>query len=101
VCGFPGDGDDCEHTEIQFFDPQELANLETPASAPQEPYATLNLSDIFYTGAECHGGHYGGIAYDKTRGLLYITEPYAYSYGPWEHLFVVHVWRVHFDPSWS
>jgi hypothetical protein len=80
---------------IIFFDPVDLvrvANGELETWEPQ-PYATLDLSDVFYEPVisleEYKYDIAGAVAFDREHGLLYIFERLADEYRS-----IIHVWRV-------
>ncbi len=71
--------------QILFYDPAELIGAETPWEVlPYETYRPM--AEVF--SGEC--AEPGAVAYDRERGLLYVSEREA---GPWGET-AVHVWRV-------
>ena len=75
--------------QILFYDPQELVEAQAGIKEPWEvlPYEVYVPTDEVF-GGEC--ATLGAAAYDRERGLLYVTEREA---GPWGET-AVHVWRV-------
>lgn len=92
-------GDTCETTkgwhsapyqsQVLFFDPQELKEVAEGTRNPWDvvPYTTLSLeAEVLNPGC----AELGAAAFDRTGGLIYVTEEAA---GPWGET-VVHVWQV-------
>jgi hypothetical protein len=75
--------------QILFYDPAELTAVVAGTRQPWEvvPYAVYNPLDRVLR-PEC--ATLGAAAYDRARGLLYVTEEEA---GPWGET-VVHVWQM-------
>ena len=80
---------------IIFYDPADLvraANGGMETWEPQ-PYATLDLSDVFYEPVinleEYKYDIAGSVAFDRERGFLYVFERLADEYRS-----VIHVWHV-------
>lgn len=80
---------------IIFYDPADLvrvANGDMATWDPQ-PYATLDLSAVFYEPMisleEYKYDIAGAVTFDRERGLLYVFERLADEYRS-----VIHVWRV-------
>jgi len=75
--------------QILFYDPEELKEVIAGTRQPWEvvPYEVYRpLSEVL--DPEC--ATLGAAAYDRERGLIYVTEQTA---GPWGET-VVHVWEV-------
>jgi hypothetical protein len=92
-------GDTCETTkgwhsapyqaQVLFYDPQELKEVAEGNLNPWDvvPYTTLSLeTEVLNPGC----AELGAVAFDRTNGLIYVTEEVA---GPWGET-VVHVWQV-------
>ncbi|NQV06269.1 hypothetical protein HQ535_06940 [bacterium] len=77
---------------ILFYDPSDLAAVETgllESSEPQ-PYAILSIEDTLLADRRVTTpGRIGGIAYDPGSGFLYVMELHADGAHP-----VVHVWAI-------
>jgi hypothetical protein len=75
--------------QILFYAPEELAEVVAGSRRPWEvvPYEVFDPSKEVLD-PEC--AVLGAAAYDRERGLLYVTEQEA---GPWGET-VVHVWQV-------
>lgn len=85
-----------------LYDPEDLARVaagEMKSWQPQ-PYAQLDVDDLLYRNPEGveeemlgrgdqRRYRLGDVAYDRTRDLLYVLEPFAQGARP-----VVHVWRL-------
>ncbi|MBN1964161.1 MAG: hypothetical protein JW910_05920 [Anaerolineae bacterium] len=79
--------------QMLFYDPADLAAVAAGTLEPwqPQPYARLDISDVFFGVREdWTRGRAGSAAYDRERGLLYVTEPTADDSGRT----VIHVWRV-------
>ena len=95
---------DCDHGEgrgwwadtiigqLLFYDPADLARVAQgtlPANRPQ-PYATLNMDPFLYHITSTRQKyHVSAVAYDRTRNLLYVFEPFSDNDKP-----IVHVWAI-------
>ncbi len=81
--------------QVIFYDPIELVKVANGGMETWEPqpYATLDLSNVFYDPVinleEYKYDIAGAVAFDRERGLLYIFERLADEYRS-----VIHVWRV-------
>ena len=77
------DAPDDLHAAILFYDPADLdlvARGAVPTYTPQ-PYATLDVQDVMFSGAGLKG-----MAYDRANGVIYALED---TPSP-----IVHVWEV-------
>ncbi len=74
--------------QMLFYDPGELKEVLAGTREPWQvlPYAVYTVEEVL--DQEC--AVLGAAAYDRERGLIYVTEQEA---GPWGET-VVHVWRV-------
>ena len=75
--------------QILFYDPDEIAEVVAGAREPWQvlPYEVYRpTAEVF--DADC--GRLSGVAYDRQRQLLYVTERAAGEFG----MTAVHVWRV-------
>jgi hypothetical protein len=77
---------------ILFFDPQDLAQVAQGTLAPYEPqpYAELNMDPYRYNiQGSLRWDHVAAMSYDRTRGILYLMEPFADGDQPLVHVFQV------------
>lgn len=88
--------------QIIFYDPSDLARVAAGQMAPWEPqpYAVLSIDEHLFRnpdGVEVEMIGAGAqrrflvseMAYDRTRGRIYVLEPFAEGAQP-----VVHVWEI-------
>ncbi|MFZ5798837.1 MAG: hypothetical protein C4563_05090 [Desulfobulbus sp.] len=78
--------------QILFYDPADLARVAQGSLAPNrpQPYATLNIDPyLYHITSTRQKYHVSAVAYDRSRGLLFIFEPFADGDKP-----IVHVWSL-------
>ena len=78
--------------QILFYDPAALAAVATGRDQPWEPqpYAIMPVDQILYNvTSPQQKSHVGGIAFDRSRGLIYLLELFADGDKP-----LVHVWAI-------
>lgn len=81
VCGygndawgqFPDDATPGYTTEIVFYDPADFALAAQSLIDPQDiqPYDRVDISSYLWPGCS---QSFGGVAYDRTNGLVYVTQ---------------------------
>jgi hypothetical protein len=77
---------------LLFFDPQDLAQVAQGTMAPYEPqpYAELNVDPyLYHIQGSLRWDHVAAMSYDRTRGILYLMEPFADGDQPLVHVFQV------------
>ncbi len=77
---------------LYFYSPDDLAQVAAGTMAPHEPqpYAELDLEPYLWHITEpWQKMHVGAVAFDRTRGILYIAEPFADGDQPIIHVFSV------------
>jgi hypothetical protein len=75
-----------------FYDPHDLAAVAhgTMESWEPQPYASLNVDQyLYHIESPQQWYHLGAACFDRTRGFLYVFEPYVDNDKP-----IVHVWKV-------
>jgi hypothetical protein len=75
-----------------FYDPDDLAQVAagTMESWEPQPYASLNVDQyLYHIESSQQWYHLGAACFDRTRGYLYVFEPYVDDDKP-----VIHVWKV-------
>jgi len=75
-----------------FYDPNDLAKVAAGIMQPWEPqpYATLNVDQyLYHIESSQQWYHLGAACFDRTRGFLYVFEPYVDNDKP-----IIHVWKV-------
>jgi hypothetical protein len=75
-----------------FYDPDDLAAVAngTMESWEPQPYASLNVDQyLYHIESMRQWYHLGGACFDRTRGILYVFEPYVDNDKP-----IVHAWKV-------
>ncbi len=75
-----------------FYDPNDLAKVAAGTMQPWEPqpYATLNVDQyLYHIESSQQWYHLGAACFDRTRGFLYVFEPYVDHDKP-----IIHVWKV-------
>jgi hypothetical protein len=78
--------------QFLFYDPDDLARAAagTLESWEPQPYASLNVDQYLYhleSSQQWH--HLGAACFDRSRGHLYVFEPYADDDKP-----IIHVWKL-------
>ena len=84
---------DSFEAQMIFYDPAEFAKVahgEKFTHEPQ-PYATLNIDDKLLRDFEGEKRHLGGVAYDRSNSVIYITEQRGDAENDRP---VVHVWKM-------
>jgi len=75
-----------------FYDPDDLANAAagTMELWEPQPYAALNVDQyLYHIESSQQWYHLGAACFDRTRGFLYVFEPYVDNDKP-----IIHVWKV-------
>jgi hypothetical protein len=75
-----------------FYDPDDLAKVASGTMEPWEsqPYASLNVDQYLYHIESIQQWyHLGAACFDRTRGYLYVFEPYVDEDKP-----IIHVWKL-------
>jgi hypothetical protein len=75
---------------IIFFSPDDLAKVAGGAMAPYapQPYAELKVdSYLYHVNSPLQKMHVGAVAFDRDRGILYLSEPFADGDQPIIHVF--------------
>jgi len=78
--------------EILFYNPSDLASVAKGTMEPYkpQPYATMDIDQyLFHIQSGQQKYHLGAVSFDRSRGYLYIFEPFADGEKP-----VIHVWKV-------
>jgi len=90
---------------LLFYNPQDLIDVATGIQNTWEPqpYAVLDLNDYFYYPNNYDPDYIyrykgaGGMAYDRERGTLYVTERGVT--GNDNTVAIVHVWQINHEAS--
>jgi hypothetical protein len=75
-----------------FYDPDDLAKVAAGTMEPWEPqpYASLNVDQyLYHIESTQQWYHLGAACFDRTRGYLYVFEPYVDDDKP-----IIHVWKL-------
>ncbi|UCH97495.1 MAG: hypothetical protein JSV88_11755, partial [Candidatus Aminicenantes bacterium] len=75
-----------------FYDPDDLAKVAAGTLEPWEPqpYASLNVDQyLYHIESTQQWYHLGAACFDRTRGYLYVFEPYVDDDKP-----IIHVWKL-------
>ncbi len=75
-----------------FYDPDDLAKVAAGTMEPWEPqpYASLNIDQyLYHIESTQQKYHLGAAGFDRTRGYLYVFEPYVDEDKP-----IIHVWKL-------
>ena len=75
-----------------FYDPDDLAKVAagTMETWEPQPYATLNVDQyLYHIESTQQWYHLGAACFDRTRGYLYVFEPYVDDDKP-----IIHVWKL-------
>jgi hypothetical protein len=84
---------DSFEAQMIFYDPAEFAKVAHGEKNPYEPqpYATLNIDNLLLREFPEEKRHLGGVAYDRSNGVIYITEQRGDAENDRP---VVHVWKI-------
>jgi hypothetical protein len=75
-----------------FYDPDDLAKVAagTMEAWEPQPYASLNVDQyLYHIESTQQKYHLGAACFDRTRGYLYVFEPYVDEDKP-----IIHVWKL-------